>query len=131
MLCLSAFRPSDLVQGARLLRLLKHNASSAIAISSVCQGYAWSGGGRGIVRVDVSADGGATWHTAQLAPPKDQPLHRYAQGYDDRLYRTLISASDCSSRMIIRVCVYKRADSGPTERPESCSKRSLIIRAPV
>lgn len=32
------------------------------------RGYAWSGGGRGIIRVDVSADGGATWHVAQLKP---------------------------------------------------------------
>lgn len=30
------------------------------------QGYAFSGGGRGIVRVDVSVDGGATWSTARL-----------------------------------------------------------------
>jgi hypothetical protein len=27
------------------------------------QGYAYSGGGRGIVRIDVSADGGKTWKT--------------------------------------------------------------------
>lgn len=25
------------------------------------KGYAWSGGGRDIIRVDVSADGGKTW----------------------------------------------------------------------
>jgi len=25
------------------------------------KGYSWSGGGRGIIRVDVSADGGKTW----------------------------------------------------------------------
>jgi len=30
------------------------------------KGYAWSGGGQGIIRVDVSADGGKTWHTANL-----------------------------------------------------------------
>jgi hypothetical protein len=30
------------------------------------KGYAWSGGGQGIIRVDVSADGGKTWHTAEL-----------------------------------------------------------------
>ena len=29
-------------------------------------GFAWSGGGRGIARVDVSADGGETWTTAAL-----------------------------------------------------------------
>lgn len=30
------------------------------------QGYAWSGGGQKIVRVDVTADGGDTWHVANL-----------------------------------------------------------------
>ena len=39
-------------------------------------GFAWSGGGRGIVRVDVSADGGETWHTAVLGEGSDQPLDR-------------------------------------------------------
>ena len=40
----------------------------ASADSVKVAGYAWSGGGRGIVRVDVSADGGAHWHTATLTP---------------------------------------------------------------
>ncbi|XP_071795875.1 sulfite oxidase-like [Asterias amurensis] len=30
------------------------------------KGYAWSGGGRGILRVDVSVDGGQKWHVAEL-----------------------------------------------------------------
>lgn len=30
------------------------------------RGYAWSGGGREVARVDVSADGGKTWGTAEL-----------------------------------------------------------------
>ncbi|AWP03016.1 putative sulfite oxidase mitochondrial [Scophthalmus maximus] len=30
------------------------------------KGYAWSGGGREVVRVDVSLDGGKTWHVARL-----------------------------------------------------------------
>ncbi|XP_064473334.1 sulfite oxidase-like [Ornithodoros turicata] len=30
------------------------------------KGYAWSGGGRKIVRVDISADGGRTWKAAKL-----------------------------------------------------------------
>ncbi|XP_046731150.1 sulfite oxidase, mitochondrial isoform X1 [Silurus meridionalis] len=30
------------------------------------KGYAWSGGGREVVRVDVSLDGGKTWHVAKL-----------------------------------------------------------------
>lgn len=36
------------------------------------KGYAWSGGGRGIVRVDVSIDGGKQWHTAKLNQAKEQ-----------------------------------------------------------
>ena len=32
----------------------------------VIRGYAWSGGGRGIVRVDVTLDGGKTWREADL-----------------------------------------------------------------
>lgn len=30
------------------------------------KGYAYSGGGRGIIRVDVSVDGGKTWTSADL-----------------------------------------------------------------
>ena len=39
------------------------------------KGYAWSGGGRGIIRVDVSIDGGKTWQCAELNKVK-QPMHR-------------------------------------------------------
>lgn len=38
-------------------------------------GYAWSGGGRKIVRVDVSSDGGKTWHVADLLQDMS-PLYR-------------------------------------------------------
>jgi sulfite oxidase len=52
-------------------------ADEAVGGKSVeCRGFAWSGGGRGIVRVDVSADGGATWTTARLAAGSEQPLDR-------------------------------------------------------
>lgn len=30
------------------------------------KGYAWSGGGRKIVRVDLTIDGGNTWHEADF-----------------------------------------------------------------
>ncbi len=38
-------------------------------------GYAWSGAGKGIIRVDVSIDGGKSWHTADLQAP-DQSYNR-------------------------------------------------------
>jgi len=40
------------------------------------RGFAYSGGGRGIIRVDVSADGGATWQQAKLTEGADQPRGR-------------------------------------------------------
>lgn len=30
------------------------------------KGYAWAGGGKGVIRVDVTADGGKTWISADL-----------------------------------------------------------------
>ena len=30
------------------------------------KGYAWAGGGKGVVRVDVTADGGKSWVSAHL-----------------------------------------------------------------
>lgn len=35
------------------------------------KGYAWSGDGKGIIRVDVSGDGGETWQAAELLPRGD------------------------------------------------------------
>ncbi|KAJ3196923.1 hypothetical protein HDU67_003905, partial [Dinochytrium kinnereticum] len=40
------------------------------------KGYAWSGGGRGIVRVDVSGDGGKTWCDATVLRKPGQPKGR-------------------------------------------------------
>lgn len=42
------------------------------------RGYAWSGGGRGIIRVDVSADGGETWHNADIEPNGQTPYKAWA-----------------------------------------------------
>lgn len=39
-------------------------------------GWAWAGGGRNIVRVDVTADDGNTWTTAELQEGKDQRFGR-------------------------------------------------------
>ena len=40
------------------------------------KGIAWSGGGRAVVRVDVSVDGGKSWHVAKLQEGSKQPLRR-------------------------------------------------------
>ena len=56
--------------------------TDSVAVS----GYAYSGGGRRIVRVDVSADGGESWTTAELKP---------ADGHSKR--RDLSPTSFCRS----------------------------------
>ena len=38
------------------------------------KGYAWSGGGRGIIRVEVSIDGGKTWNLAEMQQDPDQNI---------------------------------------------------------
>ncbi|GAX86517.1 hypothetical protein CEUSTIGMA_g13924.t1, partial [Chlamydomonas eustigma] len=42
------------------------------------KGYAWSGGGRDVIRVDVSADGGKTWHVAKLQKLNQRPGRAWA-----------------------------------------------------
>ena len=51
------------------------------------KGYAWSGSGHGIVRVDVSIDGGKTWREADLLPPDDgMKLQKAGQRWDWTLW---------------------------------------------
>ncbi|NXJ86797.1 SUOX oxidase, partial [Trogon melanurus] len=42
------------------------------------KGYAWSGGGREVVRVDVSLDGGRTWRPARLKGERPAPGRAWA-----------------------------------------------------
>lgn len=48
------------------------NATMQLDATAV-RGYAYSGGGRNIIRVDVSADGGQTWHVASIDNPGQLP----------------------------------------------------------
>jgi sulfite oxidase len=42
----------------------------------IAKGFAWSGGGRGIIRVDVSFNDGKTWKMANLKEGRDQPFNK-------------------------------------------------------
>lgn len=46
------------------------------AVTVKCSGWAWAGGGRNIVRVDVTADEGKTWATAELKEGANQRFGR-------------------------------------------------------
>lgn len=58
-----------------MITLPKSGAKLSPGINTV-QGFAYSGGGRGIVRVDVSGDNGKSWKTATLQQGSEQPLDR-------------------------------------------------------
>ncbi|KAL4458252.1 hypothetical protein ABPG75_013117 [Micractinium tetrahymenae] len=49
---------------------------AAITASIRVRGYAWSGGGQPIARVDVSADGGSTWTVARFVQQESRPSGR-------------------------------------------------------
>ena len=45
-------------------------------ITVKASGWAWAGGGRNIVRVNITGDGGKTWTTADITLGKDQKFNR-------------------------------------------------------
>lgn len=61
------------VQSA-ITNVIKANGDNKTTV----QGFAYSGGGRGIVRVDVSADGGKTWKQAELQRDQAKGSRRWA-----------------------------------------------------
>jgi len=72
------------------------------------QGYAWSGGGRKIVRVDVTADGGKTWFVADLKQDSS-PLYRcWAWDIMERKFdsksKILLLLLFCHSKFVLKLC---------------------------
>lgn len=81
------FKSAPAIQELPIQSAITQPADGAVVDRSAeevtVKGYAWSGGGREVVRVDVSLDGGKTWHVAQLtssekgqAPPPSPPPGR-------------------------------------------------------
>ena len=79
------------------------------------KGFAWSGGGRGIVRVDVSADDGQTWTTATLCEGSEQPMHRAWAWTFWEAEVPLAKGSDAQAATL--VC--KAVDASHNTQPES------------
>lgn len=50
----------------------KHDIKPGDTILVSAKGWAWAGGGRNIVRLDVTPDNGKTWHTATLKEGSNQ-----------------------------------------------------------
>jgi len=75
------------------------------------KGYAWSGGGRAVVRVDVSLDGGKTWHVASLNG--EDKLHR---AWAWKLWEATVPLPEGADSL--QICV-KAVDSSYNSQPDS------------
>lgn len=76
---------------------------SAIATASVdkkqieLSGYAWSGGGRKVIRVDITTDEGKTWTQAKLQPKPETP---YGRDYAWTLWKAVIPVPEGAKSVI-------------------------------
>lgn len=67
-----------IVQGNYLFSILLSTGITYVfrLFSSLPVGYAWSGGGCKILRVDITADKGKMWYTADIINQEDAPAGR-------------------------------------------------------
>ncbi|XP_054259054.1 sulfite oxidase isoform X3 [Macrosteles quadrilineatus] len=91
-----------------------HGANVRLVDSKLqLKGYAFSGGGHKIVRVDVTADGGRTWHVAQLTDQdKTNPPRHWAW----TLWHCDIPINPSSNKVEVWV---KAVDNSYNTQPES------------
>lgn len=75
------------------------------------KGYAWSGGGKGVVRVDVSLDGGKTWHVANL-----EGEDKLRQAWTWKLWNATLPLPE--GKDALQICV-KAVDSSYNSQPDS------------
>ena len=80
------------------------------------KGYAYSGGGRGIIRVDISLDGGDTWEQATLQEGSQQPLDR---SWAWTLWEFPLPASVLAGRSVPLEVICKATDSSYNCQPDS------------
>ena len=90
------------------------------------KGIAWSGGGRGITRVDISIDGGLTWHVADVTahPDDTSPSNNRSWGWtlwraDIPIPPSLRAASSNASPRPGLIIVAKAMDTACNTQPES------------
>lgn len=81
------------------------------------KGYAWSGGGRDVIRVDVSLDGGATWAPAALQKP---PSNTSGRAWAKTLFSLTLplpeSVREAGGKLDV---VVKATDESYNTQPES------------
>jgi sulfite oxidase len=81
-------------------------------------GWAWAGGGRNIVRVDITGDNGETWETAALTTGANQRSGRaWAWVFWELSIKATVVLDD--KKLCVRVAS-KAVDEAFNVQPESC-----------
>lgn len=81
-----------------------------------CSGWAWSGGGRKIVRVDVTGDDGATWATSEL---KEGANQKFGRSWAWTFWTADVDATVGEDGLVHLAS--KAVDHAFNVQPESCS----------
>lgn len=81
-------------------------------------GFAYAGGGRAIIRVDVSADGGKTWHTADLTQDYDQE-QQYNRMWSWTLWKASIPVPVETKGQDSIQLICKAIDSSYNDQPDT------------
>jgi len=82
------------------------------------KGYAWCGGGRGILSVDVSVDGGQNWAAASLKVPPELQGHIYTKNWHWTPWEATVQVPKGVSDL---QCVCRAMDSSHNIQPEKMS----------
>lgn len=77
-------------------------------------GYAWSGGGNKIIRVDLTLDGGETWHVADLVQREEKAKEGRHWGWT--IWKAEIPVDSATEEIEIWA---KAVDSSYNVQPES------------
>lgn len=98
--------------------LAPDDGQSVTAVPTEITGYAFAGGERRVVRVDVSADGGRSWRQAELARESGQDAEQARDGGDCHgwawsQWRTVLDLAPGSAELVARAW-----DSAGAAQPE-------------
>jgi len=83
------------------------------------QGYAYSGGGRGIIRVDVTADDGENWVSADLKPADESQKRNHVYGWTIWSAKMKLPKRTDGQKIAL---ASRAVDSQYNVQPESCGK---------
>lgn len=93
----------------------KYGAQPGDRVMTKIQGWAWAGGGRNVVRVDITGDDGKSWTTANLLEGNNQ---KFGRAWAWTFWEARVPAIVKEDMSIELAC--KAIDSAFNVQPESC-----------